>query len=239
MQVQLSHNGPWLHLWKLDAGLVHTDAYAALKILSDDEVERANKFITVRDSVRYITAHYFLRSVLSRYLGVAPSATRFSKDPYGKPCLEQQLSPPLYFNLSYRDNLFLLGVSNISTMGVDVEKVREVDDIETFSAHYFSVNERAKISAAAARPDQLAMLFTFWAMKEAVLKALAIGITGALPDYDLYAFLETPSAVPGFDPAHAWTIRSLDIAPGYKAAFAVNTGEVAWDITEYAGDQLS
>lgn len=188
MREHLSNNGPWLHLWKLDEGLVHTDAYAALKGLSDEEVERVNKFITVRDSVRYITAHDFLRKVLSRYLGVAPSAIRFSKGLHGKPCLEQPASPPLYFNLSYRDTLFLLGISNMSTMGVDVEKTREVDDIEAFSSQYFSVSERKKIRTAAARPDQLAMLFSFWTMKEAVLKALATGIIGALPDYDLCAF---------------------------------------------------
>lgn len=233
MNIDDSNKACWLHLWKLDSACINVDLDSALASFAEDEILHSKKFIYKPDSERYLTAHYFLRKVMQRYLKMPMPEIKFTTGLNGKPFLIDHDLFSLYFNLSYRDSFFLLGVSNRSTIGVDVEKIRKIEDVNGFCKNYFSEKESEKIKSAKAPQDQLNILFTFWTMKEAVIKALAVGFKEPLTNYDLSVFIESPVSFPGFDLTNAWTIGQIQLGEKYKAAFAVNSKNVTLETFDY------
>ncbi|HWY12243.1 MAG TPA: 4'-phosphopantetheinyl transferase superfamily protein [Bacteroidia bacterium] len=235
MNLHIPDKKEWFHLWIFDSSNVITNTDAALQFLSEEEIARSKLFLNKADSLRYITAHYFLRVILSKYVEIPPAEIKFSKGINDKPYLKNQLPLPLYFNLSYRDNIFLTGISNCEFIGVDVEKIRNIDDIHSFTANYFSKKEREEIEMQINKQEQLSMLFKFWTMKEAVIKALADGFTKPLPNYDLHSFLNLPISIPNFDNENSWTIQQIKIKSGFKGAFALKAKNIYTETFKYAG----
>jgi 4'-phosphopantetheinyl transferase len=142
-----------------------------------------------------------LRKVLGRYLGDDPASIRFATAPGGKPRLAER-PERLRFNLSHSGDLVMVGVAAIE-IGVDVQRV------EPRRSH-LAITER-RLDAAAAEavrnaPDgDRAEVFTaHWARFEARQKCLGLGVFEQAPeDADV-------------------TVASLDVGPGYAAAFALS-----------------
>jgi 4'-phosphopantetheinyl transferase len=231
MNTNREQNKPWLHIWKLDSDLTTIDTRVAGQFLSEEEIILAKNFLHQEGRNRYVTAHYFLRQILSRYNELSPAEFKFLKGYNGKPYINTK--EPLSFNLSYRGSQFLAGISNCSTMGVDIEKIRDVDNVSGFSECYFSEKEQEQINRQDNRQDQLSLLFKFWTMKESVIKAFGTGFTKPLWNYDLSPFFNTPVCAPDFDQQNAWTIKQINVKPGYTAAFAINTHEVEYKEFEF------
>lgn len=223
----------WLHIWRSDSTLHTINIDKAFNCLSNEEIKRSKKFINESDRTRYIKAHYFLRQVLTKYLNINANQIEFVKGFNNKPYLKFQNSESIYFNLSYRDNMFLLGISNCETMGVDIERIREVNDVSSFCIDYFAAQEKEIIMTSHNKDEQLAKLFTFWVIKESVIKALGTGFTKPLPTYDLHVFLETSISKPNFDLSAFWTIEQIKINEHYKAAFAIKSEKVAVENYRY------
>ena len=225
---KIDHNH-WLHLWKFDSSDTSIDLDLALLNFSEEEISRAKNFIHDPDRERYVKAHYFLRKVLSKYLKINARDIKFSRGINGKPFINNTL----FFNLSYRDTFFLLGISNCSKMGVDIEKIKSIEDIPLFCENYFALKEREIITAENNKLNQLSLLFTLWTMKESVIKALGSGFLHPLTNYDLNSFLYQNASAPNFDPENSWTIQMINVKQGFKAAFAIQTSQVNIDIFEY------
>ncbi len=97
--------------------------------LSSDELARAARFHFERDRTRFSVARAALREILAHYLGTSPAEIAFVYGDHGKPAL----APPygdLRFNLSHSHDLALCAVARGSEVGVDVERIRELDDLE-------------------------------------------------------------------------------------------------------------
>jgi 4'-phosphopantetheinyl transferase len=233
VNIDIENNTDWLHLWKFDSLQQKINTKSASVCLSHKEITRAQKFINESDRTRYIKAHYFLRQVLTKYLKINANQIEFVKGFNNKPYLKFQNSDSIYFNLSYRDNMFLLGISSCETMGVDIERIREVNDVSSFCNDYFAAQEKEIIMTSHNKDEQLAKLFTFWVIKESVIKALGTGFTKPLPTYDLHVFLETPISKPNFDLSAFWTIQQIKINDHYKAAFAIKSEKVAVENYRY------
>jgi 4'-phosphopantetheinyl transferase len=219
----------WLHIWKLDASRSTVNESQLLKDFSAEEIQRAKKFIHDADRKKYITAHYFLRDVLSKYLRVQRKSIEFESGLNGKPLLKNNFS--LYFNLSYRDQLFILGISDAEQTGIDVELIREVDDIPAFCKNFFSVNE-IKIINEATENEKLFRLFTFWTIKESFIKATAKAFSEPLPLYDLHEFFHRKYAKPA-GMRQTWSIGQIDVPDGYVASYAVQAEELNSKIFNY------
>lgn len=115
-----------------------------------------------------------LRVILGRYLGLPADELRFETGSHGKP----RLAAPegeLEFNLSHSGSLALVAVAR-REVGVDVERIR------------------------AKRPLGF---YRRWADREARVKCLGTGLTGAVP----------PDST---EPA----VHRLDVGPGYAASVA-------------------
>jgi 4'-phosphopantetheinyl transferase len=107
----------------------------------------------------------------------------------GKPALADVA---LHFNLAHSDGLAVIGVTRSGPLGIDVERLRCVEDFMSIATTCFSPRERAAI--AAMPPDQQTLgFFTCWTRKDTYLKATGEGITATLSSFDV-------SVVPGAPP---------------------------------------
>jgi 4'-phosphopantetheinyl transferase len=134
---------------------------------------------------RRILARSALRAVLARYLGTAPVAVRFAQDPDGKPRLAPAAGKrhDLFFSVARSADLCLVAVA-ASEVGVDVEKVERLPDLDAVAERYFAPEEASAIRARRSRGD-VAAFFAYWTCKEALIKALG----GGLATTDLDGFL--------------------------------------------------
>ncbi|MGB3509486.1 MAG: 4'-phosphopantetheinyl transferase, partial [Microcoleaceae cyanobacterium] len=76
-----------VHIWSTNLNLRPSQIEQQLKILSPDEIDRANRFYFEKDKHRFIIARGTLRKIVSRYLNIEPNKLQFSYSERGKPYL--------------------------------------------------------------------------------------------------------------------------------------------------------
>lgn len=135
-------------LWKLGAHEAHVWAATLAnsperisccsKTLSPDEMERAACYHFDRDRRRFIAGRGALRAILGRYLGQEPARLKFDYSARGKPALAGCAGDKmLQFNLAHSDDLMLLAVTRVSAIGVDVERLRPLNEAENIAERFF------------------------------------------------------------------------------------------------------
>jgi 4'-phosphopantetheinyl transferase len=196
------------------------------RLLDADERARAARFVFAPDARRFRVARGTLREILGGYLGVAPADVRFAYAAAGKPALAAPFTGAgVEFNLSHSGEIALYAIADQRRIGIDVEQIRPLDDMEALAERNFSAAERRALFAVA--PAQRAVaFFACWTRKEAYIKALGDGLghpldslTVSLGAGEPARFLEI-----GGEPAAAarWTLAALDVGAGYEAAVAVD-----------------
>jgi len=145
--------------------------------LSSDERQRAARFHFGKDKNRYVAGRGMLREILGRLLGVEPAAPVFSYGVRGKPRLAMPATAEnsLHFNVAHSDSLVVYAVSRRHEVGIDVERIRPVREMEDIAAHIFSKPERAQWRLLA-DDKKTEAFFYCWVRKEAWLKARGSGI---------------------------------------------------------------
>lgn len=148
---------------------------AAVDGLDDGERRRADRFTVEAGRMRFIAAHAMLRLLISRDLGVGPAELRFADGPRGKPSLaEPAVHPAPRFNISHSGDLAVVVLAD-SEVGVDVEMIRPVPNLERLALRFFSEAERQRLAADAGL-DREATFLAMWTGKEAYLKAVGSGV---------------------------------------------------------------
>ena len=155
---------------------------------SQYERERWRRFRQPLDAHRYAVAHYLKRYIMSLYAGCSPHELVFDTDVYSKPfCLNY---PRFYFNLSHSQSWVAMAVSQLSSVGVDIEFPRELDVDKVLE----KVSSNEQLLRYKTSNDRKALFLNIWTQKEAVSKAYGQGIrcgldnipaTGALGQYQL------------------------------------------------------
>ncbi len=212
-------------------------------LLAGDELLRAQRFYFERDRRRFIVARGALRSILSRYLDIAPAQVQFSYGPRGKPALAAACDDGrLRFNVSHSQELALCAVTRDREVGVDIEFMRPLDDAESIATHFFSAREQAALRSLPAHLKHQGF-FNCWTRKEAYIKAIGEGLYQALDAFDVSLAPGEPAqllAVLGKpEEAQRWTFQALQPPAGYAAALAVEGADWQfccwqWEIAEEA-----
>ncbi len=213
-----------IHVWRAALDLTASRITSLRASLSPDEQARANRFRFDKPREHFITARGLLRAILSRYLHVPPGQLQFRYSPHGKPSLILSGKHTFNFNLSHSERLGLYAVSCAQSIGIDLERVRPVSDMEQLVERFFSVQERAVFRTLPAN-QKLEAFFACWTRKEAYLKARGEGLTLPLDQFDV-------SLTPG-EPAillsdrknpqatSQWSLQDLHPGSEYVAALAV------------------
>lgn len=214
-----------VHLWRIDqsaaGGGVREEDVA---LLSADERERMARYRFERDRRRFALRRAAVRRILGAYLRADPARLGFRLAPGGRPEVEDPGDPPLRFNVSHSEEIALVGVASGSDLGVDVEVVRPIADMDSLAREVFSPAEREAYGSLAAK-DRPAAFFNGWTRKEAWLKGRGEGLIGDLAGFDV-------TIAPGLPPrllrvagapgeAGRWRLRALEPVRGAVAAVAV------------------
>lgn len=188
---------------RLDVG---EDAVRALAAsLSDAERQRACRFHLARDRRRYTVARGRLRQLLADRLRTHSRSVQLCRGVHGKPRLAPGSGAADWrFNVSHSGDLALIAFLRGREVGIDVEAVHALQDVDAISAQYFPPRELAAFLSLAPRDKALGFL-RGWTRTEAIAKARGVGLQrlGARgEDAD-------------------WRVHSFSPAPGYVAALAV------------------
>lgn len=160
-----------------------------------------------------------LRAVLAERLGCDREALRFAAGPHGKPSLcAPGPGRRLHFNLSHSAGVALVAVSEDGPVGIDVEEMRALPDLERLVGFACTAAERRAILAAP-EPERLRTFYRCWVRKEASLKAVGTGLSAG-PRSVSVSTGPLPAVLAG-DGTGALSLRDLPLPAGYTGAVAL------------------
>lgn len=161
-----------VHIWHADLPATTPSPPELHALLSPDEAARAARFRFPRDQHRFIRARAGLRLLLGHYLGRDPQSLVFRYNPQGKPALAED---NLFFNLSHTGDVVLYALSRERELGVDVELLRPLTELNSMIELVFGPAERPYFAALPPAARERAF-FLAWTAKEATLKAMGSGL---------------------------------------------------------------
>jgi len=161
-----------LHIWKVSTDIT-PEAFSAYKnLLTEKEVTNISffKFKQTKDS--YLVSQGALRMLLSGYLGVSPNLVKIGRKVKGKPFSID--NPSLNFNVSNSGQFVTIAFSYDGEVGIDIEKIRPLPDLNELINSNFSEKEKQFINS---KPEErLSRFYRFWTIKESYLKAIGEGM---------------------------------------------------------------
>ena len=224
-----------VHVWSVPLA---TGVHELGQLLSADERERAGRFHQPRDRARFVERRRVLRILVGYYLDIDPQAVRFEYGAHGKPRVAAHKEPQrLEFNLSHSDDVALIAFAWDRAVGVDVERVRPLPEMDDLARTFFSAHEK-KAWLALPEGERLVAFYHCWTRKEAYLKATGKGLASRMGEFDVSLAPGEPARllrVEG-DEAEAarWSLRTVVPADEYTGAVAVkghgwHLSELRWD----------
>jgi 4'-phosphopantetheinyl transferase len=191
-------------------------------LLSPDERARQARLLAgpVRD--RFTVARATLRRLVGRYLGVDPAVIQFTYGARGKPALAG-MAEDLRFNLAHSEDLALYAFAARQEVGVDVERVREIPDMERIARRFFAPDEHAALEALPTR-DRVRAFYLAWTRKEAYVKAVGDGLQTPLDSFSVTLGPGEPASILRIDGVAKsgpdWNMHHIELAPGFVGAVA-------------------
>lgn len=216
-----------VHLVRLRLDLSKPDYTRLREYLSEDEIERADRFRFDEPRLRFVGCRATLRMLIGQCCGLPPTAIEFCYGLHGKPEMVSVTDPAaasLKFNVSHSGDLGLLGITRDATVGVDVEQHDPAVRMLDLAKRYFTPQEAAELSQLPGE-KQMAGFYQGWTCKEAYLKATGRGMSLPLGSFSVVINPDRPAALEWVsdqpDEPRQWKIQAIDIAPGYSAAVMV------------------
>jgi 4'-phosphopantetheinyl transferase len=215
-----------VRVWHVCEADVTPERLAAYRtLLSEDERQRADRFLRADDAARFVIGRALARTSLSRYAPIAPREWPFRVNEHGRPELDGRPAgaPDLRFNLSHTPGLVACAVTVGREVGVDVEWTnrRVLHDVPE---RFFSPREVSDLRALPPE-EQDVVFFDYWTLKESYIKARGFGL--ALP-LRQFSFLRIPGRAPAIafapelhdDPA-SWQFAQFWPTRDHRMAVAV------------------
>lgn len=149
--------------------------------LTQDELDRATRFVTRDLQERYLWRRSLLRYVLAQLIDREPAAIRFRYGANGKPEWDLAMWDRLErtdweFNLSHTQGAVAIGITRGGSIGVDIEVTRELEPLAGVAQ--LTLSERELVRWRAMQPSlQLKALRHTWVIKEAIVKAWGLGLS--------------------------------------------------------------
>ncbi len=193
--------------------------------LSSGELDAARRFRFNRDRKRYVAGRGLLRALLAARLGVTARAVEFKYGTFGKPTLSDRFSGvDISFNISHSEDHALVAIGHGLEVGVDLERVRPLPDLDSLSEHSFSPAEREALRELPAS-SRLEAFFRCWTRKEAYMKGRGDGFALAPDSFEVSVAPDEPARLIRVSdkPADAglWRIGDVTVPRGWAAALAM------------------
>lgn len=206
-----------IHVWRIELEQPEPQLQNLAATLSSDETARAERFYFQEHRQRFIAGRGILRTILGRYLGIQPSQVQFNYQQRGKPVLADTfINSGLAFNLSHSQGLGLCAVNCTRPIGVDLEYIRPMSDLEALAKRFFLPREYDMLRSLSPNQQQ-EVFFRYWTCKEAYLKATGDGLS----QLEQIEVSLTPTEPAKLEISEDWSLFELVPANNYLAAVAV------------------
>jgi len=161
-----------IHLWTASLVPSPEKIESLRSVLSPYEKKKATYFKFEHKQHVYIITQAVLRILISAYLDIEPAEVILVASKKGKPFLINE--PSLFFNISNSHDICVYAFSRDAEVGIDIEKIRELPDIDQLIEKNLTSREKAYFLK---NPDhKLSLFFQFWTFKESYLKAIGEGM---------------------------------------------------------------
>lgn len=191
------------------------------ELLSGDERVKADRFHFQKHRTSYIIGRAILRRILTCYTGVAPEQVNFTYGARGKPAVSDS---SISFNVSHSGDLALYALAREPLLGVDVERIRPISDVDAIARRFFSPSEYADLLSLDPT-DRDAGFFRCWTRKEAYIKAIGDGLHAPLDRFRVTLLPDQPPALLAIEDdaerASRWTVFDLRPSHDFAAALAI------------------
>ena len=144
--------------------------------LAPDEVRRAEGMVNPVLHARFVVSRGLRRQVLAGVLGCEPEDVLIVEDAGAKPRLRD--GNGWDFNLSHAGDYVAL-VIGCGEVGVDLEKMRPVREMEAVVERYFHPDECAAWRRVS-QQEQEGAFFLLWSAREAAIKCAGTGLARGL-----------------------------------------------------------
>lgn len=210
-----------VHIWKVPLPLPEKTVTRLSECLNPEERERSRKFRFPEDQQRYISARGALRTILGLYLNNRPGDLAFGYGNHGKPFLARPLGAlGIDFNLSHCRDMVLISVTSQERIGVDVETVRMLPELDDIVGNHFSSEERASIESADGQA-KTRLFFHVWTRREATAKARGLDLAAALSDIKIAFYAPGSGVRLEQEGEGAWSLHDLQLGPACIGAVCV------------------
>lgn len=168
--------------------------------ISDNELERINKFVFKEDSKSSLIGHALIRKFLSQALNLPSNEPQLTRNKHGRPEVCKEYIQKLYtqwpqaldFNVSHSGDYCILvgtyspGLTDDTvdcSVGADVTKIVRKDSKEELdrflslmSRREFSRSEWSTVEQASNDRDKRVNFTRLWCLKESFIKSIGLGL---------------------------------------------------------------
>jgi 4'-phosphopantetheinyl transferase len=220
-------------LWQLDLDAIKPLFRSLESNLSEDERERASRYVQQKTREQFVLVRGLLREILAERINsinsgsVTASSLRFGYSQFGKPFLSEYRE--WQFNVAHTRNVALIAVARHRAVGVDVQWCNPEIDIEKAMTKAYSDSEKTLLQELAPQSKR-AMSFQLWTLKEAYVKADGRGLSLDLKNIDVAATLAPSSFISNEEnKGQQYELQPVDLTHlglcDYKAAIAIERKE--------------
>ncbi len=161
-----------IHLWTISLDTSKDQIESLESLLSAVEKKRASYYKSDSAQHSYVVTQVVLKLLLSAYLEIEPAEVKMGTHKKGKPFLVND--PSIYFNISNSHDLCVYAFSRDAEVGIDIEKIRDLPDIDLLIEKNLTSREKKYFQQDP--EDKLTRFFQFWTFKESYLKATGEGM---------------------------------------------------------------
>jgi len=161
-----------VHIWTVSIQGIKEQLGHLKSLLTEEEIGKISFYKFEHTQHSYIATQALLRVLLSLYLDIKPMEVKMGVRSKGKPFLIHDR--PIFFNISNSDGLCVFAFSGDGEVGIDLERIRQMPDIEQLIQKNLTSREKEYVLKD---PDKkLKRFFRFWTFKESYLKAIGEGM---------------------------------------------------------------
>jgi 4'-phosphopantetheinyl transferase len=214
-----------IHIWiaNLDQIILRGDE----ERLPLSERIRADKYHYQIHKNRYLTQHTLLRLIIGHYQGIGFFEGEFYLGEHGKPYLSGiNGKDTICFNISNSESMGIFAFSKNREIGVDIEFVRDIPEMDKIVEQIFSAQEKDFFRSLPENRKKKAF-YICWTRKEAFLKATGDGLVQSLDKFNAELIPGKPTRLlrvaEDSKIESRWSIQNLKPAPRYVGALAVKS----------------
>lgn len=216
-----------VHIWTVDLDNWKISCKKAEQMLPESEKEKSVHFRLEILRIRHIKCYFLTRLLLGQYLGVDFYNQEFNRNEHGKPSLKNEGdNNSIYFNISNSENICVFACTRDGDLGVDVEKIHDLPDMDRIVERLFS-REENKIFHSLPEHTKKTSFFKYWTRKEALLKAMGRGLS--FPPDEVNVIFDTTNETSEYfiktnetNAAREWTLHDISVFDGFASALALD-----------------